>query len=222
MSIAMGDNRDTLMTTDIEGELDYNVVVVLEKIEDAAISADRRAQTKQVMEDYRAKLARSEAHRKGERHRFRGSSDSIRRKKRGWSAISDRELKAVNCDERDRGRKARNKRDERTRKAKPTTPAPAIASVVITLEAFNDRVARLEVWLALPGHRQRHLRGRKTDIMRSWVVYQDHVAEHHRRPNPSQFAHTFMARFDQPMTQPMAQNRLRLLGTLMAASGPLR
>jgi hypothetical protein len=222
MSIATSDNRDTLMTTDIEGELDYHDVIVLERIEDAAISADRRAQTKQVMEDYRAKLVRSDAHHKGELSRFKESSNWIRRKKRGWSAISDRELNAVSCDERERGRKTRNKRDERARKPKPATPAPVIPPVVITLEAFNDRVARLQVWLAQPGDRQRHLRGRTADIMRSWVVYLDHVAEHDRRPSRSQFAGAFAARFDQPMTRPMAHNRLKLLGSLMSAGGPLR
>ena len=221
MSIAMSDDRDTVMTTDI-GELDYNDVVVLEKIEDAAISADRRVQPNQLMEDYRAKRARSEAHHHADLRRFRESSDWILRKKRSWSSISDRELNAVSSDERERARKARNKGDERARKAKSITPAPAVASVVITREAFNDRLAKLEVWLALPGHRQRHLRGRKIDIMRSWVVYQDHVAEHHRRPNPFQFARAFTARFGQPMTPSMAQNRLRLLGNLMAAGGPLR
>jgi hypothetical protein len=221
MSMATGDDRDTLMTTDI-GELDYNDVVALEKIEDAAISADRRVQPNQLMEDYRAKWARSEAHHQADLRRFRESSDWILRKKRGWSSISDRELNAVSNNERERARKTRNKGDERARKAKPTTPAPAVASVVITREAFNDRLARLEVWLALPGHRQRHLRGRKTDIMGSWVVYQDHVAEHHRRPSLSQFAAALSARLGLPMTRSMTQNRLRLLGTLMAAGGPLR
>lgn len=209
------------MTTDIEGELDYSVVVALEKLEANAVAVDR-AKATQLMEDYRAKLVRSNAHRKGEVRRFQESSDWIHREKNGWSAISDRELKAFSHEERERARKARNKRDQRARKAKPTTPAPAIASVVITLKAFNDRVARLQVWLGLPGPRQRHLKGRKADIMRSWVVYQAHVTGHGRRPNLAQFAATFIARFDQPMTRQMAQKRLKLLGTLMAAGGPLR
>jgi hypothetical protein len=210
------------MTTDIEGELEYSVVVALEKIEDAAISADRRAQTNQVMEDYRAKLIRSDAHHKGELRRFKESRNWIRRKKNAWSAISDRELKALSQDERERARKARNKRDQRARKAKPATPAPAIASVVITQKAFADRLVKLRGWLALPGHRQRHLRSREADIMRAWVIYQDYVTQHGRRPKPAQFAATFIARFGRPMTRSMAQNRLKLLGTLMAAGGPLR
>src|SRR5665647_2418261 len=113
------------MTSDI-GELDYNDVVVLEKLEASAIVADR-APAKQLMEDYRAKLVRSAAHRKGEVRRFQESSDWIDREKNGWSAISDRELKAFSHEERERARKARNKRDQRARRAKPETPAPAIA-----------------------------------------------------------------------------------------------
>lgn len=219
--MAMGDNRDMLVSTDFEGELDYNDVVALEKLEASAVAIDR-AKARQLMEDYRAKLVRSNAHRQGELRRFKESSDWIHRKENAWSAISDRELKAPSYDERERARKARNKRDQRARKAKPDTPAPAIAAVVITREAFNDRLARLRIWLALPGDRQRHLRGRKADIMRSWVVYQDHVAEHDRRPSRSQFAGAFAVRFDQPMTRPMAHNRLKLLGSLMSAGGPLR
>jgi hypothetical protein len=210
------------MTRDIEGELTYNDVVVLEKIEDAAISADRRAQTKQVMEDYRAKLIRSDAHRKDELRRFKLSRNWIRRKKNAWSAISDRESNAPNREERERGRKARNQRDLRAKKAKSATPAPATASAVITREAFTDRLAKLRGWLALPGHLQRHHRGREGEIMRSWVVYHDHVALHGRRPTDGQFASAFTTRFGRPMTRSMAQNRLKLLGTLMAAGRPLR
>jgi hypothetical protein len=221
MSTAMGDNRDTLMTTDIEGELDYNDLVALEWLEANTIAVDC-AQAKQLMEDYRAKLVRSETRHQADLRRFREASDRIRRKKNAWSAKSDRELKALSRDERERARKARNKRDERAKKAKPATPAPAIASVVITREAFNDRLAKLQVWLALPGPRQRHLRGRKADIMRLWVVYQAHVADHGRRPSSGQFASAFKTRFGRPMTRSMAQNRLKLLGTLMAAGGPLR
>jgi hypothetical protein len=210
------------MTTDIEGELEYSVVVALEKIEDAAISADRHAQTKQVMEDYRAKLIRSDAHHKGELRRFKESRNWIRRKKNAWSAISDRELKALSQDERERARKARNKRDERVRKHKPATPTPSTAPAVITREGFEDRLARLKVWLALPGHLQRHHRGREAEIMRSWVLYWAQLAHRGRRPSSGQFASAFTTRFGRPMTHSMAQNRLKLLGTLMAAGGPLR
>jgi len=209
------------MTTDIEGELDYNVVVALEKLEANAVAVDR-ARARQLMEDYRAKLVRSAAHRQRELRGFRDSSDWIHRKENAWSAVSDRELKAFGYEERERARKARNKRDQRARKAKPETPAPAIAAVAITREGFNDRLARLQVWLALPGHRQRHLRRREADIMRAWIAYQGHVARHGRRPNPTQFAGAFTARFDQPMTRQTAQKRLKLLGHLMTAGGPLR
>jgi hypothetical protein len=209
------------MSTDIDDETEYAITVALEALETAAIAADR-AKAKQLMEDYSAKLVRSNAHHRGELRRFKESSDWIHRKENAWSAISDRELKAPSYDERERARKARNKRDERARKAKPAAPAPASASVVITREGFNDRLARLQVWLARPGHRQRHLRGREADIMRAWIAYQGHVARHGRRPKPIQFADAFTARFDQPMTRQMAQKRLKLLGTLMAAGGPLR
>jgi hypothetical protein len=210
------------MTTDIiEGDLDYNVVVALEKLEANAVAVDR-AKAKQLMQDYRAKLIRSDAHRKGELHRFQESSNWIRRTKNTWSAISDRELKAFGYEARERARKARNKRDQRARKAKPATPAPAIASVVITREGFTDRLAKLRGWLALPGHLQRHHRGREAEIMRSWVVYRAHLANLGRRPSFGQFAGAFTTRFGRSMTRSMAQNRLKLLGTLMAAGGPLR
>lgn len=217
----MGDNRDALMTTDIEGELDYNIGVALEKLEANAVAVDR-AKAKQHIKSYKDKQVRSQARHQAHLRRFREASKVIQRTKRGWSALSDRELAAMNPVELQQARKARNQTEHRAKAAPLAAPAPAIASVVITREAFDDRVARLLVWLALPGPRQRHLRRREADIMRAWVLYQDHVARHGRRPSLAQFAETFTARFDQPMTRQMAQKRLGLLDTLMAAGGPLR
>jgi hypothetical protein len=191
-------------------------------VEDTAAFADYRERAKQLIKAFRDSALRLEAHRRREVHAFREASDRIERTENVWSAISDRELTASSCDERERARKARNKRDQRARKAKPVTPAPAIAPVVITREGFKNRLTRLKAWLALPGPRQRQLRGREADIMRSWIVYQDHVARHGRRPSLTQFAGALTARSKQPTTRPMAQNRLKLLGHLMAAGGSLR
>jgi hypothetical protein len=213
------------MTPPIEPKSHAASVAVLDRSDPAIEIAGAVANgytVKQLVKQFDDHQRRMAAKSNAEFDAFDRASDWIRRQKRGWSAISDRELAATSYDERERARKARNKRDERAKKAKPVTPAPATAALTITREEFYDRVTRLQVWLALPGPRQRHLSGRKTDIMCSWVVYQDHVAEHHRGPSLSQFADAFSARFDQPMTRPMAQNRLKLLGTLMAAGGPLR
>ena len=176
----------------------------------------------QLIKDYRERQRRWRAKRNAEFEAFDRASEWIRRNERGWSAISDRELTAANPRERQQARKTRNKKDQRSREAKPVTPAPVMAPVVITAQGYNDRLARLQGWLTLSGHHQRHLRGRVADIMRSWIVYQALVASHDSKPSLAEFADAFTARFDQPMTRPMAQNRLRLLGTLMAEGGPLR
>jgi hypothetical protein len=176
----------------------------------------------QLIKDYRDRQRRWQAKRNAEFEAFDRASDWIRRNERGWSAISDRELTAPSPNERQCARKTRNKKDQRAREAKPVRPAPVMAPVVITVQGYNDRLARLQGWLALSGHHQRHLRGRVADIMRSWIVYQAHVAPHGSKPSLAEFADAFTVRFDQPMTRPMAQNRLRLLGTLMAEGGPLR
>jgi hypothetical protein len=200
-------------------------MAALDTSDEAAIeiaTAVAEVYTNQVAKDYWDRRRRSQMKSKAESALFREAGEGIRRIKRGWSPISDREHKARSRDERERARKARNKRNQRARKPKSGAPAPVIAPVVITRDGFNDRLARLRVWLALPGHRQRHHRGREAEIMRSWVVYQVHLAQLGRRPSFGQFAGAFTARFDQPMTRPMAQNRLRLLSILMAAGGPLR
>jgi hypothetical protein len=217
------DNLD--MSPTIEPALNAEIAVRREAPNDPAVKpahADVRAKLKQHIEGYRDGLRRFQVKRDAEWQAFGRASGRIRRIKRGWTALSDRELTATNCYERERARKARNKRDQRVRKVKSAAPAPATEPVVITRAGFNDRLARLRVWLALSGHRQRQLRGRETDIMRSWIVYQDYVARHGRRPSLTQFAGAFTARFDQPMTRQMAQKRSTLLGILMAAGGPLR
>lgn len=163
---------------------------------------------------------RSKQRRKAELEAFQEAGSRIQRLKRGWSPISDRELTPRSTDERERARKARNKRDQRTKRAKPPTPALTRPSLVVTKEVIAGRVACLETWLALPGHRQRHLCGRKADIMRGWIVHQVHIGRHGREPTLTQFAHAFTARFKQPMTRQMAQKRLALLGVLGAAGGP--
>jgi len=149
---------------------------------------------------------------------FQQAHERIRRSKRGWSAISDRELTAGSWEERQRARKARNKREERARKAVKPTPGPA--QPLLTLEEFTARLASLKRWLALPGHRQRHLRGRKADIMRTWVLRRDCMRQYGREPTLAEFADTFVARFEQPMTRQMAQKRLALLALLEAVGGP--
>jgi hypothetical protein len=215
INFRMRDNLDQTDSLVIGGNL-----AALGTVEVAVALADVRAQAKIHIKTYHDKLLRWEARRKNEKDRFDESSDRIRRHKRGWSAISDRELAAPSPGECERARKARGKRDQRAREVKPATPAPVIAPVVITLEGFNDRLARLQGWLALPGPQQRHLRGREADIMRVWVLYHDHVGRHGKRPTFAQFASAFTVRFNQPMTRQVAQKRLALLDKLETAGGP--
>jgi len=215
------------------GELDPSDEAAIEAaIEIAGAVADsyseveakrvKKAALVRLADSYRDRQLRSKANRKAELEAFDKSEEHIRRIKRGWSPLSDRELAATSRGECDRARKTRNKSDSRAKAASLAPPAPAMLPVVITPGAINDRLARLREWVALPGDRQRHHRGRETDIMRSWVAYQAHVGLHGREPNRSQLAGAFTARFGQPMTRQMARKRLELLGTLMAVGGPLR
>lgn len=203
---------------------DDELVVTLDLSDRAAINV---AKSKSDVYMRARKLAtdhqlRSRQRRKAEIQLFERARDRIQRLKRGWSPLSDGELTAGGTDERERARKARNKRDQRARKAKPSRPAPTRSSLAVTKEAITSRLACLETWLALPGHRQRHLRGRKSDIMRAWIVYQEYINQHRIEPTSIRFADAFAGRFKQPMTRQMAQKRLALLAILSSADGPLR
>jgi hypothetical protein len=211
------------MTISLEAEPDCEILTSLDASDDAAIEratsvVDVGAQ--QHNQSYKEHRRRSQLRRSAELEAFEQARERIRRIKRGWPAISERELAASNFAERKRARWARNKRDFRARKVKPGLPAPAISPVVMTRKSFDDRVSSLRRWLALPGHRQRHLRGREADILRTWTLFRDHVSRHLRGPTLREFAEAFEARFRKPLTRQMAQKRLKLLASLEAACGP--
>lgn len=174
----------------------------------------------QLAQDYRDHKRRSQERRNAELRTFQEAEDRIRRRKRGWSALSDRELNAGSLEERRRARWARCKRDLRARKAKPTPPTSATAPREVTREEFTARLVALKSWLALPGHRQRHLRGREVDIFRAWVLLSDYIARNGRSPTRAAFASAFETRFGIRMSRSMAGNRLMLLAKLEAADGP--
>ena len=110
-----------------------------------------RSRTNILADAYRKRLLKSQASRRAEFDTFRKAGERIKRTKRGWSAISDRELSARSPEERERARKVRNKKDERARKTKPATPAPAIAPEMITRKAFSDRVEGSKNGWRFPG-----------------------------------------------------------------------
>jgi len=210
------------MMPENEAEFSAEEMDILEGLEAASDFAIFRAQMKQHIKSYFEKELRWQARRQAEDQRFVEARKGIRRSREGWSPISDRELAARSPDERERARKARNKRDERAKKRKAAEPAPSTVPAAITREGFTVGLTRLKAWLTLPDHRQRHHRGREAEIMRSWVVYRDYLTQHGRKPSSGKFAGAFKTRFGLPMTVSMARNRLKLLGTLMAAGGPLR
>lgn len=186
-------------------------------IELAAPLADARMQS---IRDYQDREKLGKAKSKAQDRIFREIAAKLARPNRGWSPISDRELKSKTREERLRARKARNKQDQRARAAESATRAAAVVIHAITREQFADRLAGLQRWLALPDHRSRNLRRRSADIMRAWVVRRDYVGLHGREPTLAAFADTFAARFKQPMTRQMAQRRLALLAVLEATGGP--
>lgn len=175
---------------------------------------------RKAIENYRNGQRRLLARRQAQLKAFSEAHERIRRKKRGWSPLSDGELTARGTDERERARKARNKRDQRARSAKQPTPAFTRLPIMVTKEAITGRLVYLKAWLALPGHRQRHLRERASDIMRAWIVYQEYINHHGAEPTAARFAKSFTARFGQPMSRQTGQKRLVLLGILTAPDGP--
>jgi hypothetical protein len=180
-------------------------------------TAIKIAEAQQLISDYRDRVSRK---RNAQIALFQRAADRIRRPKRGWSPLSDRELRALSREEQQRARKARNKRDQRAKKIPKTPPVTIVPSVLITGDEFAARLHRLQGWLALPNHRPRHLRQRAADIMRAWVLRKEHVQLYGRAPTLAEFASAFTVRFKQPMTRQMAQKRLALLDNLNAADGP--
>jgi hypothetical protein len=209
------------MTSTIDASSAAEIGAHLNSSDDAAIeSAAVVDASAKLIKDYRARQRRSQLKRTALLARFREADESIRRIKRGWSPISDREQAAQSFDERRRARWARNKRASRAKVADPKKRAPVIALVTITQEGFDHRLATLRRWLALPGPRQRHLRGRERDILQAWVLYHDQVIIHARGPTLAEFARAFQVRFKQPMTRQMARKRVKLLMALEAEGGP--
>jgi hypothetical protein len=210
------------MTATIEASLDSETELHLSSSDEAAIEIAigvNDVYAKQI-EGYRDHQRRSRIRRKAELATFQEAGERIRRVKRGWLPISDRELAARTSEERRRARWARNKRASRAKVARPKERIPVIAPVTITSECFANRLASLRSWLVLPGPRQRHLRGREGDIMRAWVLYQDQIVLHAKGPSLAEFARAFEARFKKRMTRQMAHNRLTLLLSLEAEGGP--
>jgi hypothetical protein len=184
------------------------------------VSAAALNRYRQALKDYRDRQTLGKAKRKADDLALRKISAQLARPNRGWTPISDRERNSENPEEEQRARKARNKRDQRARLAKSVRLAPSTVALTITHQEFTDRLARLQRWLALPDHRPRHLRDRTADIMRAWVLRRDCMGRYGREPTLAEFADTFVARFEQPMTRQMAQRRLALLAVLEAAGGP--
>ena len=155
--------------------------------------------------------------------KWKQAGDQVRRTQRGWSQRTEAELNGSRL-EAHAARKARNARDHRRRlqeSEEPTAPvAPPIAQASLASNDLSSRLASLSRWLEQPGHRQAKLRGRASGIVRSWITYQWCLKSLGRAPTLAEFAAAFSTHCHEPMTRPMARNRIALLVALEGEGGP--
>lgn len=148
-----------------------------------------------------------------------------RRRDKGWSPLSDRELNAATPEERQRGRNARKNRDLRARcaadaAAKPR-PRPRIA--IVPADEHRAEVKRrnalLANWTATAGKGQVKLRGREREIMLTWIAYQTEAARGYGT-GPAAFARALTNVLKRPITRQTAGDYLDRLAILEGVGGP--
>lgn len=128
-------------------------------------------------------------------------------------------------------RKARNARDYRARlrAEREAEHAPLIAALedldlapraIVSRDVIGREVWQLKVWLALPGQRQRQLRPRAKEIMRSRIELLRARNEIGIDPGYGNFARRLSGALGRPVTKDAARNTLRRLLSLELSDGP--
>jgi hypothetical protein len=180
------------------------------------------AHLKRELARWRASEARWAIKAKRDRELFEAAQQRISRQKRGISEPTLDEDRGW-PEDRQRARWRRHQHDSRARKRKRADdlkPKPTpLPRVEITRAELKDRAKTLVDWIAGPGHRQRHHRGRADVIMRAWTVRQHCRDNLGREPSFAEFALGYSQRF-KAMTRDAARRALALLTSLEAEGGP--